>query len=260
MVRKILGLLFISIMALCLNLSVMALQLDKKIGLYLQFDKSGDPGLDSSIYGNNAEIKGKAKLVAGKYGSAMEFGGSDYLLIQSSDSLQMSDTGFSLAMWIKTKQKTGAANASWAMTIEKGDWNTGNWGMNYPGYSLSKVRFQSFENGFLDSKTGDDVLSNGEWQWIAGVLDAKAKVWRVYVNGVMEVEEAKTLIFTPDKDPVTVASRVGTSGFFTGTLDEVLYANGPLTEDELKKHLNGQLAPVEPVGKLATAWGRIKGN
>jgi hypothetical protein len=44
-------------------------------------------------------------------------------------------------MWMKTKQKTGAANASWAMTIEKGDWNTGNWGMNYPGYQLGKVRF-----------------------------------------------------------------------------------------------------------------------
>jgi len=161
-------------------------------------------------------------------------------------------------MWMKTKQKTGAANASWAMTIEKGDWNTGNWGMNYPGYQLGKVRFQSFEHGFLDSLTGDDVLSNGEWQWIAGVFDAKAKVWRVYVNGVMEVEEAKTRVFTPDNDPVTVASRVGSSGFFTGTLDEVLYANGPLIEDELKKHMNGTLAPVEPVGKLTTAWGNIK--
>jgi hypothetical protein len=161
-------------------------------------------------------------------------------------------------MWIKTKQKTGAANASWAMTIEKGDWNTGNWGMNYPGYSLAKVRFQSFEHGFLDSKTGDDVLSNGEWQWIAGVFDAKAKLWRVYVNGVMEVEEAKNRVFTPDNDTITVASRVGSSGFYTGALDDVLYANGPLTEAELKTVRDGKLMAVEPAGKLATTWASLK--
>ena len=42
-----------------------------------------------------------------------------------------------------------------------------------------------------------------------------------------------------------------------GIIDEVIILNTALAEDEIKKIMKGTTA-VEPKGKLATAWGRVR--
>jgi len=76
------------------------------------------------------------------------------------------------------------------------------------------------------------------------------------VDGVLEAESPFT--DTPDVNtrPLEFGSGDG-EPMIGGTVDEVLISNAALTEDEIRE-LMGGLAAVEPTGKLATAWGRVK--
>ena len=56
--------------------------------------------------------------------------------------------------------------------------------------------------------------------------------------------------------------RIGknTRRYFEGLIDEVGIYNKVLTENEIKTNFNSQGLAVSPQGKLAVAWGEIKGN
>lgn len=240
-------------------------EVDENIVLWLQFDKGkGDTVIDSSKYGNDGEIQG-AKWVEGKYGSALLFDGTNFVKVESNDTLQLSEEGLTLAAWFKTESEGDDL-----AIIEKGAWDSGEYGLFYPGWTgnspggQSRFRFQIFqiqgkETPQIDSKSGTPELSDNEWHYGAGTYDAVNQVFRVYIDGELQEEQgAAPHVFTPDDQPVYIGCRNGQGNHFNGAIDEVLVANIPFTAAQLQAHMEGNLMPVYPKGKLTTVWGKIR--
>ena len=189
--------------------------------------------------------------------------------IASSNTLQLSEKGLTIAAWFKTDEK----DKNDLFIIEKGNWDSGEYGFGYPGStwhsldSLQYVRFQINETklnkeadqAWLDSKSGIAELSDNEWHHAAGVYDAVNAVTRIYVDGVMEVEmETGPHVFTPDDDPVYIGTRATTGKWYKGVIDDLLVANIPFNAEQIQSHIQGQVNPVSPAGSLAKTWGAIK--
>jgi hypothetical protein len=234
----------------------------ENVVLWLQFDEDGgDVASDSSQYGNDGQIVGP-EWVEGKYGSALSFDGSnDYVKVGSTDELQLSEEGLTIATWFKTDEKAGQD----LMFIEKGPWDPGEYALSYPGYANFRVRFQIYEiygkeSNQIDSVSGVPELSDNEWHYAAGVYDAVNSVFRVYVDGELEEEQgANPHVFTPDDQPVYVGTRNITGNWYRGAIDELLIANIPFTAAQLNAHMEGNLlAAVQPENSLSVTWGQIK--
>ena len=231
------------------------------IVLWLQMDEgTGEIAKDSSNYGNDGMING-ATWVDGKYGSALLFTGSEYVEVPSTDELQLSDEGLTIACWFKTTETAGSD----LMFIEKGAWDAGEYALSYPGCYFWKVRFQINEiceltaDCQVDSEIGVPDLSDDEWHHAAGIYDAVNHKFMIYVDGKLETEEdAAAHKFTPDNQSVFLGCRNKAGNWYIGALDELLVANIPFTDDMLKKHLDGKLTAVSPEDRLATEWGKIK--
>ena len=214
--------------------------------------RKGNVAINSSNYGNNGEIHGP-KWTKGKYGSGLLFDGvDDYVEVKDDDTLLLSEEGLTIAVWLKTEQ----SGVLCAITIDKGpDWGPGSYYMNYPGYSLGKVRFQ-IHPVWVDSKSGVPELSDNEWHYAVGTYDTKT--YRVYVDGKLEIEQSTQATIVPMVGSAYIGSRAGNTMFYKGVIDELLVANVPFTAEQLKKHMEGKLYPVHPIGKLAMTWGKIK--
>jgi len=114
-------------------------------------------------------------------------GVSNDVEISSTDELQLSDQGLTIACWFKTTEQT----SSDLLLIEKGAWGTGEYriyqyGLSYPGYANKKVRFQSFVifgKETNHSTSGVPDLSDDEWH--AGVYAAVNHSFKVYVDLVL---------------------------------------------------------------------------
>ena len=232
---------------------VKSAEVDENIILWLQYDKGeGDVAVDSSNYGNDGVIH-STEWVEGKYGSALSFNGTNsYVEVEHDDSLLLTEDGLTIAVWCKTTQR----DILCAITIEKGvNWGAGSYCMNYPGYDAGKVRFQIHPK-WIDSESGVDELSDDEWHYFAGVYEDGT--YKVYVDGTLETEEKAQATITPMLGSAYIGSRSGTTMFYEGVMDELLVANIPFTEDQMKRHMEGNLATVQSAGKLAVAWGKIK--
>jgi len=246
--------------SLVVGLASECFAISDNIVLWLQMDEgAGEITKDSSNYGNDGTIHG-AGWVDGKYGSALLFTGSEYVEVPSTDELQLSDQGLTIACWFKTTETAGSD----LMFIEKGAWDNGEYALSYPGYANNKVRFQLFEifgkeSNQIDSVSGVPGLSDDEWHHAAGVYDAVNHEFKVYVDGVLETEQgAAAHKFTPDNQSVYLGTRNLAGNWYIGALDELLIANIPFSDDMVKKHMDGQLAAVSPEGRLATEWGKVK--
>ena len=236
-------------------------RVDDNIVLWLRFDEGQeDIAKDSSNYKHDGQIRG-AKWVDGKFGSALSFNGvNDIVEVKSTDELQLSKEGLTIAVWFKT---TETARAD-LMFIEKGAWDNGEYALSYPGYANKRVRFQIFQipgkkTAQIDSVSGVPELSDGEWHHAAGVYDAVNSKFRVYVDGVLEEEQdANAYVFTPDNQSVFVGSRNDQGLYYFGEMDDLLIAKVPFTDNQIIRHMKGNLLPVGAFGKLATKWASIK--
>ena len=252
---------FLVISLLLISASAILADVDEHIVLWLQFDEGeGDTTADSSDYGNDGTIVGPV-WTDGKYGSALMFDGvNDYVEVLSSDELQLSNEGITIAVWFKTEETAGSD----LMFVEKGAWDAGEYALSYPGYANFRVRFQinqiyGKETNQIDSVSGVPELSDNEWHYAAGVYDATNSVFKVYVDGVLEEEQgANAHVFTPDDQSVYVGTRNITGNYYRGVIDELLIADVPFTAEQLDAHMEGRLLSVQPAGSLVTAWGKIK--
>lgn len=236
-------------------------EVDGNIVLWLRFDEGkGDVAKDSSNYKHDGTIT-EAKWVEGKFGSALSFDGiNDIVEVKSTNDLQLSGEGITIAVWFKTTETVRAD----LMFIEKGAWDPGEYALSYPGYANKRVRFQIYqiygkETSQIDSVSGVPELSDDEWHHAAGVYDAASHIFRVYVDGVLEEEQgANPHVFSPDDQSVFIGSRNNQSLYYFGEIDELLVAKVPFTDEQILRHMKGNLFAVNTSGKLATKWGEIK--
>ena len=228
-------------------------RVDKHTVLLLTFDEGEEAvAKDSSDEGNDGTIKG-AKWVEGKYGSALEFNGtnSDYVVMPRLPSLDDIVKDFTLEAWVKFPKVQKRAQV---VCNQQG-----------AGFSLE------LRNGLVSAfpYIGDDyVLLSGntelrpdEWYYVATTYDGNTI--KVYVNEKLDGEKEIEGTVKKSTAPVMVGANPNFNGtvaegqYFAGVIDEVRISNVVRTPAKIKAAMKGAMV-VRPLSKLTTTWARVK--
>jgi hypothetical protein len=231
-----------------LSISAYAQQKEHLVGLYFFDDEEGDEVIDSSGNGNNGVFRGGVERVDGKFKGGLQFNGKDtFVEIPDSESLDLTE-GLTIAMWIymNTYSTAGGTGVTKETAYKAGT------------RSDKKVMIRATTAG---AAWGDNVVAGntdvplGEWHHIAATYDAASEDAIVYLDGEEDGKGKFPGEITPNASVVWIGR--GQSPYFDGIYDEVAIWNAPLSRDEILQAMN-TLHTVEPLGKLAWTWGRVK--
>jgi len=204
-----------------------------------KFDEgSGRTAYDSSGYGNDGALVGNCQWVAGVFGMALEFDGTDaYVSVPNSSSLQLT-SALTMAGWIKA-DSWGSGSAV-DIIARKGEDNPNN-------YQLAIT--DGLSTLYLDDNDGigyrgDTLLNTGQWYHVAATWDGSTV--RIYVDGVLDNDP-------PDLhgDNISTDTRAfyigGRSGndLLDGTLDDCGIWDHALNAEEVQHIFNNGIG-VEP--------------
>ena len=226
---------------------------DESLVLYFSFDElDGDTVIDHSQYGNDGTIAGAPELVAGKFGNALKLNGqSDWVEVPHAEILTV-DENVTVMAWINAERHKGPNDQRWQGILAKG-----NGPRSYSFYTEFPSECLHLSAGGSGSVCTGKVALN-EWQHVAAhVEDGTHRYW---LNGeaVGEFDGQNPLPGTADTADVLVGKTHEGNREFLGLIDEVRIWNRALSEDEILAEMETSLTPVEPLGKLSTAWAVLK--
>jgi hypothetical protein len=215
---------------------------------YWPFDEgSGNVTADASGNGHDGELIDNPMWVQGKFGTALDFGGTgSYVLVPDDDALDLTDAvtimgWFNLNEPIAGSRRMMSKNDSIFLIFDFGDPNS----LDF----LVKPN-----NDFTESTTLDWNI--GEWYHFAGTYDGDAL--RMYINGDREGETAGVPPIAASDLDLWIGSDDWASALgFHGIMDDVRIYSSALTQDEITEVMAG-VAAVQMDGKLPIAWGVIK--
>jgi len=233
--------------------SGIALAADKSLMLCLPFDEgNGDKTKDISQYNHEAKLVNNPKWVDGKRGKALQFTGTNYVMVPITDDLQLTEK-FTVNFWVK---RDDAQPVTWNYMVAAG---TLKWAVIYN--NSQKGYIWSMAGGAWAQRLITNENITTDWTYIAVTYDVdKGVEW--YVNG--QDKPIGTGVKPPKTDAIDGSIMVGArhpgQEFFRGIIDEVAIYNRILTLNEIKRDMNGiGGAAVSPQSKLASTWGNIKG-
>jgi len=269
--------LLIGILVLSIIGTIYAKPVDKNTMLLFNFEKdslvieggklakvkdlsgNGNDGLVNTQGGKKAanpgvQPSGPPEVVAGKFGDALYFDGTNYLEVVDSPTVGIAEQ-ITMEAWVKPEVAVVSGDSMSVMTKDRCYYmqvRTGKIGnyfynVNPPGYHLSKK----------DIKIDD-------WTHIAITYDGKAK--RFYVNGEEDSKVDATGSIQLQDDSLGIAAEVrvparnaANQRYYKGIIDEVRVSNIARPANEIKDaFLHGYVLRVESAGKLAAIWGLMK--
>ena len=206
--------------------------------------------LDTSGSGNNGTTSALS-YVSGKVGAqAAQFNGTS-----SHVSIPRSVTDdLSVAMWVKTTDTAGAANAQWWSGKGLVDGEVGGGGADW-GTAIVNGKF-----ALGVGSTGGDTtiassvnISDGAWHHVAATRNNTTGAMAVYVDGVLRGSGTGPTGSRTFPAGLRIGSLQTGNNFLNGTLDDVRLYDRVLTAAEVSE-LTGPL-PATPAGLLAAADG-----
>jgi len=233
------------------------------VGYWRLDDGSGTIAYDSSGNGHDGTLEGDPQWVAGMYGQALDFDGTDDYVdigLGAGDYFTTLNSGFTVVGWIN-RASTGTYDIVFGagrnpVGTTAGDDNNG-WKFGID--SSDVIKFTTL--GILDytSSVGVPV---GEWAHIAATFNEAGTEVQIYLNGTL----VDTISGNGPANPATGLYAVGFGGtgaleFFDGMLDEVRVYNQVLTDPEILVAMEGSkgypyaLGPTPEDGTLyADTW------
>ena len=240
--------------------------LDPDLVLYFDYENfDGNTVLEKSGRGYDGEINGDVTQADdGKFGKAAHFAANSFLDLDGPNvkAEDIPTEGMSLLAWINVESVSDmalfnarATDGTWLVHPEaRGDGNFRwlNRGPN-PGRTI------------FDIRAGKNEAN--KWQHYAGTFSYADELAVLYINGE-KVGEEKSRLDTLIADNWGQGARVGFNiddkRPFTGLMDEFnLWKRGLSEQEVLDIMTNGiaaTLTAVDPQGKLATTWGKLKAN
>lgn len=226
-------------------------------GLWLFEEGTGKTVKDSSGNGNDGEIEGAPKWVAGKFGRAMEFDGqSDYIVIKDSDSLDLNQ--MTVAAWVNL---TAYADDQRIITKEEGTadpWSV--YSLQISGTGDTKLEFRPTLDGARQRIESVTDVPLDQWTHVAATYDGSEVT--LYIDGEIDKTSPATgEMMVNDKDLWIGASEFYTPRFFNGLMDEAVLFNVPLSQDEIRDLVDvglGSILAVSRANNLSTTWGNMK--
>lgn len=186
-------------------------------------DISGSTMLDKSGNSNDGTISTGTTQTPGVLGQALSFGGSDYVAVPNSASIDLGTT-LSLALWVKDNGN----NTDGSSMFQKTGWST-----DSPGYSIQN----SGQNLYLTVSTSVGTTSAGT---IPNIMDGS---WHhiVYIlnNGVIQGYKDGVLAVTDSYPQGTGFANTDQSLYFGGgfhiLLDDIRIYNRELSASEVSQ-------------------------
>lgn len=214
---------------------------------HLSFDDGdGEEAEDESGNGNNGTLVNAEWTKDGKFGGAIEFpGGNSYVEIV----VDVPEFDFTMAVWVKTDNGNGgimsvldAAEGGGGhdrhFFLVGGELNIRVWpGGAWP--TKGKVADGEWHHLALVTETGTgqvayvDGENVGEWEFDHSNFDWQKRVWIGFSNDAG-------------------------NQYIEGILDEPMYIDAALTENEVNQLMNLPGFAVDAAGKLSATWGDIK--
>jgi hypothetical protein len=225
------------------------------VGMWLFDEGTGEIARDASGNGNDGELMNGPKWVAGEFGEALEFDGSD-------DWVNMGDA--------PVLKPTGDVTfTAWYY------WMGGNYLLSTGGQTSSTGYAITHDPGagtiWVGVSTGEKAANTGYipgpsqevWHHVAGSYDDSEGRLTVYVDGeVLETVKAGEKALENKFAALHIGKPNNVDNYYlSGIIDEVAIFNVALNQDDITsimtRGLEGATA-VSPSGKLAAAWGVIK--
>ncbi len=201
---------------------------DSSTVLLLHFNENFSTiAFDSSSYGNNGTLVGPPVWAAGKFGSALDFSGADYVSVPHSSSLATIQN-FTMIVWIRPRPVD--LNQLWVTILEKpGDI----WGLYITGGSLAG--WTQITGGVygITPLTADT--------WYCAAFTRAGNFFNLYLDGTFDGIEVGTGTFTDPENSLVIGGNSGDS-WFTGDIDELAVYNRPLSASEIQAFCSKSLS------------------
>jgi len=222
-------------------------------GVWLLDEGKGGFAEDSSGNEHEGTIMG-TEWVEGKFGSGLEFDDSGSVTIQSTELLQITDEftmmGYFYATALDDWHQIIAKDAEYLLRIDP------------PAEGGSMSAFIS--QGGWEPRASAGVPQEEVWTHFAAVYDGDEGFLKVYVDGVSVGQSARP--GGPNFGAADVTFGHWNNGSnFVGILDELAIFRAVLEEDEILSIVEAGLQEfldvgksVQPSGKLASTWGKMK--
>lgn len=225
--------------------------------VYLFDEGEGDVAIDSSPNGRDGTIIG-AQYVNGVFGTGLQYDGEDdNLIIDGYAGVGGQDPRTTL-FWFKSD---GTRDHSWVK-----------WGPNAAGQKYYIRAHVTGQECYLRIEVnggqnyGNNNVCDGEWHHCAVVFPAGAdsvQDHHLYVDGVLQdkIGNDREMDTNSVAQDVNIGARLTGHTFLLGTIDELAIFSTDLDADQINNIKDNGLygsVSVDPRGKLATNWARIK--
>ncbi len=213
---------------------------------------SGDTAKDVTGNGHDGTLIGDPQWTDGKFGGAIDFDqAGDEVNVPFNADLN-SDT-FTVSAWANVADGSGGHRS---VVSCRDDFPQ----RGYIFYALpdNKWAYIIGKGAGWDHIIGPDV-NLGEWDHIAGVY-ADGKM-AFYVNGELAGEKDAEISLNTAQELLIGAGaneRNTHDYLYKGKIDDVRVYNRALNADDIAAVMSGELTAVEPAGKLATTWAKLK--
>jgi len=163
-----------------------------------------------------------------------------------------------VALWIKVN-----APGPQQQIFFRGD-NRGGLDPYWIGVTNDSIKFFIEGNGQMTLVARYPGLK--KWFHLAAVLDDVAGTINIYFDGELAASQKTNVrpfadLIADQQAGLGIGSlQTGGGQFLSGAVDEILVDDDALTPAKLKKIMKGITADVNPVEKLSTTWGKIKGS
>lgn len=234
--------------------NLMAVSTDGLVGAWLFDDGTGSAVADRSGNSLDGEVTiGDPIWVDGKFGGALEFGGSDMVTVSDNDALDL--TSFTIAAWINSPTTSGV----WHIIAAKEARNPT--GRNYGifGHVNTGAIHYSFTSAGWKSFDASTNVTDGTWHHVAATYENPN--FKLYIDGEVDAEVSPAADPESNDSPLYIGGCDIGNYWMTGAIDEVVLYSRALSEAEIADLIaDGMVSvtPVEPAAKLVTTWSQIK--
>jgi len=216
---------------------------DDNTGTTSVSDSSGN-----SLTGTMNGTMTAADWVPGKYGSALDFDGTNDSILVSNTA---DPTAFSYAAWVKPTDVTSVN----IITRTSASGPTTDWSHQLRINASSKFEFYAWD-GSAKTMAGTTTVVAGQWYHIA-VSVQNGSVARLYVNGIQEGTPVSITTLWTSGDRSYIGSNSGGSmGWYAGLIDDVRFYSDVRTPGEIVMDMNaGHPLGGSPIASQALYWG-----
>jgi hypothetical protein len=227
------------------------------VGAWLFDEDGGDTARDASGNGNDGTLLKNPEWVEGKFGSALEFDGTNGVEIANPENFEF--LTWTYVLWFRA-----AAGGDYPNLIGRQFANAHGWTIHLdPAGATFRIRIDT-DGGINQVRTVPTFVRNEEWHHGAITQDDDNKTLEMYINGV-KGDLSYAGDYSNSGGFLKIASpAVGAVNLNAGAIDEVGIFDVILEEEDILDIMtNGLdsavgLLPVSPSGRLTSTWGRIK--